>query len=93
MKAASKAGSGLGALAAVACVACCALPVLIAAGVLSGGAAAVLAESMPVIAIALAVPAAAAFGVAAYRRARPGTCATEQGGCGGSSCGCTTGRS
>lgn len=86
MKTTSKAGTGLGALAAIACVACCALPVLIAAGVLSGAAATFLAGKMPVIAIVLAVFAVLAFSLAARRRRRRAAgcgdpCGT-QGGCG-----------
>ena len=95
MKTTSKTGTGLGVLAALACVGCCALPVLIAAGALSGGAAAFFADSMPAIAVALAVAAAAAFGWATYRRSRGTGCGTttETGGCGdGSGCGCATTR-
>jgi len=86
----SKTGTGLGALAAVACVACCALPVLIAAGILSGGAAVFLADSMPAIAIGFALAAAAAFGWAAWRRSRR---AAGCGGCGqgeSAACSCAT---
>lgn len=75
----SKAGTGLGALTAAACVACCALPALIAAGVLSGGAAVFLADSMPVIAVVLAVSAAVTFGWAAYRRSRISSCGRRRG--------------
>ena len=69
MKTVSKSGAGLASLAGIACLACCALPALIAGGVLSGGVATFLADRMPVIAIALAVLAALAFGLAARRKA------------------------
>jgi mercuric ion transport protein len=75
-----KGGRGLAGLAGIACVACCALPVLIAGGVLSGSAATFLADKMPTIAITLAVLAALAFGLAARRKA------TGTSGC-GDSCG------
>lgn len=99
MKALSKSGAGLAGLAGIACLACCALPVLIAGGVVSGGAATFLADRMPVIAIVLAVLAALAFGLAARRKAigntrcqgrchRTGTgTGTDEGACG---CGART---
>ncbi|MQY05780.1 hypothetical protein [Actinomadura macrotermitis] len=68
-------GPGLGILAAAACAACCALPVLTAAGVLSGGTAVLLADGLP---LAAALAAVAAFAWAAYRKRR---------GCGGSCAG------
>lgn len=74
----SRSGSGLAALAGIACVACCALPVLVS-GVLSGAGAVFLADEMPVIAIALAIMAAVAFGMAARRKV-----IGDKGGCGGS---------
>ncbi|TMQ92216.1 hypothetical protein ETD83_27715 [Actinomadura soli] len=82
MKIASRAGTGFGTLAAVACVACCALPVLIAAGVLSGGAAAFLADRMPLVAVGLTVLAVAAFAVAARRRTGARGCGSKASGCG-----------
>ncbi len=91
MKTVSKSGTGLASLAGIACLACCALPALIAGGVLSGGVATFLTDRMPVIAIALAVLAALAFGLAARRKAiGPAGCA---GSCGRSgvdtACECT----
>ncbi|MCD0449061.1 hypothetical protein LO762_07645 [Actinocorallia sp. API 0066] len=62
------AGAGLGVLAVLACVACCALPVLIAAGVVSGAGAAVLVERMPLVAALLGAAAVAVFALAARRR-------------------------
>jgi mercuric ion transport protein len=83
MKTVSKSGTWLATAAGVACVACCALPILITAGVLGGGAVAFLAANLPVVAIALAVPAVAAFALAARRRARARPCSCDaQGGCG-----------
>ncbi|UGQ11821.1 hypothetical protein LO772_34495 [Yinghuangia sp. ASG 101] len=55
--------------AGAACVACCALPALIAAGLL-GGAAAGLAAWLPAAAIVLAIAAAAVFTLG-HPRARP----------------------
>ena len=88
---ASRAGTGLGALAALACVACCGFPVLITAGILSGGTAAFLAGSLPVIASVLAGAAVLTFAVAAHRKARGASCASAGcGSAGDSSCGCQT---
>lgn len=88
----SKTGTGLGGLAALACVACCALPILITAGVLSGGGAVFLADKMPAIAVVLAVAAGGTFAFAAWRRSRrPGCAKTARtgDGCGGQGgCGC-----
>ncbi|GAA3221495.1 hypothetical protein [Actinocorallia longicatena] len=90
----SKTGTGLGLMAAVACVACCALPILVTAGILSGGGAVLLADKMPLIAGVLAAAAAGVFAFAAWRRSHRTSCAktTETGGgCGGQSgCGCAT---
>jgi len=73
-------------LAGAACVACCALPALVAAGVLGGGALAVAAW-LPTVAVILALAAAGVFGWARWHRSR----AVENGhGCTGSSCGCGT---
>lgn len=74
-------------LAAAACVACCALPALVTAGLLGGGALAVAAW-LPTVALVLAVAAAAVFGWAWWRRAH----AAKSGqGCAGSACGCGSG--
>ncbi|MFI0451856.1 hypothetical protein [Actinomadura sp. 6N118] len=75
----AKSGAGLGVLAGAACVACCALPVLIGTGVLSGGAAALLADKLPLVAIALAVAAAAVLLLAARRTTRRTSCAGQCG--------------
>ncbi|MEU1605756.1 hypothetical protein [Micromonospora matsumotoense] len=75
--------SGLTGLAAVACAACCAIPLLLAAGVLSGAGWAAAGAWMPGIAIALAALAGGAWWWTARRR--------HHGGCaGGTSCGCST---
>ncbi|MEO3784177.1 hypothetical protein ABGB12_12650 [Actinocorallia sp. B10E7] len=90
----SKTRAGLGVLAAVACAACCALPVLIAAGALSGAGAAVLADKMPMIAAVLAAAAVAVFAFAAWRRRRGPGCGSD--GCGtpgkGTACSCADAR-
>jgi mercuric ion transport protein len=76
--------SGLTGLAGVACAACCAIPLLLAAGVLSGAGWAAAGAWMPGIAVALAALAGGAWWWTARRRHRGG-CA------GGTSCGCSTG--
>lgn len=73
--------SGLTGLAGLACAACCAIPVLLAAGVLSGAGWAAAGAWMPGIAVALAASAGGAWWWAHRRRHRSG-CA------GGSSCTC-----
>lgn len=80
---ASRTGAGLGVPVALACIGCCALPILITAGVLSGGAAVFLADRMPALAAVLAAATAGVFAWAAYRRSRrPGrTTTSEPGGC------------
>ena len=75
--------SGLTSLAGLACAACCAIPLLLAAGVLSGAGWAAAGAWMPGIAVALAALAGAAWWRARRRRHR--------GGCsGGASCACGT---
>lgn len=69
-------------LAGAACVACCALPALVAAGLLGGGALAVAAW-LPTLAVA----AVALVGWTRWRRARADE---NTHGCAGSSCGCAT---
>lgn len=88
MKMSSKGGTRLGVLAGAACVACCALPLMIGAGMLSGGAAALLADTMPLIAAALAVAAVAAFVLATRRKTRPAGCAGQCGS--GAACKCAS---
>jgi len=76
--------SGLTGLAGLACAACCAIPVLLAAGLLSGAGWAVAGAWMPGVAVALAALAGGAWWWAARRRHRNG-CA------GGTGCGCSPG--
>jgi mercuric ion transport protein len=74
--------SGLTGLAGLACAACCAIPVLLAAGVLSGAGWAAAGAWMPGIAVALIALAAGAWWVSRRR---------HRGGCvGGTTCGCAT---
>jgi hypothetical protein len=74
--------SGLTGLAGLACAACCAIPLLLAAGVLSGAGWAAAGAWMPGAAIALAALAGGAWWWASRR---------HRGGCaGGASCGCSS---
>jgi len=73
--------SSLSSLAGVACAACCAIPVLLAAGVLSGAGWAAAGAWMPGIAIVLTGLAIGAWWWARHRRHRAG-CA------GGAGCAC-----
>ncbi len=57
----------LAGLSALACVACCALPALIAAGVVGGGLWAWLGGALPAIAVGTAVAAAGAWWWADHR--------------------------
>ncbi|MGC5309823.1 hypothetical protein [Micromonospora zamorensis] len=75
---------GLTGLAGLACAACCAIPLLLAAGILSGAGWAAAGAWMPGIAIALAALAGGAWWWAS-RRSHRGGCA------GGSGCGCSAG--
>jgi mercuric ion transport protein len=70
-----------GALAALACAACCALPLLIAAGVLTGAGAAILRQTLLAVAAGLAVLALGMWWW--HRRA-----AATDSGCGESGCDC-----
>jgi hypothetical protein len=72
--------SSLTGLAGVACAACCVIPLLLAAGVLSGAGWAVAVAWLPGVAVVLAVLAGAAWW--ARRRQHHGGCA------GGGACGC-----
>jgi mercuric ion transport protein len=74
--------SGLTGLAGLACAACCAIPVLLAAGVISGASWAVAVAWMPGIAVTLAALAGAAWWWTARGRHRAG--------CTGDTCSCTT---
>ena len=76
-----------GGLAALACAACCALPILIAAGVLTGAGAAILEKTLLAVAAGLA---ALALGMWWLHRRRAAHRAAASGagcGCGGSGCG------
>ncbi|WP_433796403.1 hypothetical protein [Actinoplanes sp. CA-252034] len=72
--------SGLAGLAGLACAACCVIPVLLAAGLLSGAGWAAAGAWMPGIAVALATSAGGAWWWTARRR--PGA------GCAGDGCAC-----
>ncbi|WP_285559204.1 hypothetical protein [Actinoplanes regularis] len=74
--------SGLTGLAAIACAACCVLPMLLAAGALSGAGWAVAGDWMPGITVALAAGAGGAWWWASRRRHRAG--------CAGGGCACGT---
>jgi high-affinity Fe2+/Pb2+ permease len=75
-----------GGLAALACAACCALPLLIAAGVLTGAGAAILEQILLAVAAGLAV---LALGMWWLHRRRSAQRAGGAGcGCAGSGCGC-----
>jgi Flp pilus assembly protein TadB len=77
-----------GAVAALACAACCALPLLIAAGVLTGSGAAILAKTLYAVAVALVTVALGMWWLHRRRSARRAAAAGT--GCGyiGSGCGC-----
>jgi hypothetical protein len=75
--------TGLGSLAGVACAACCAIPLLIAAGVLGGTGWAATGRFMPGVAIGLAATAGLAWWWARTRRIH----AT---GCAGGGCSCSS---
>lgn len=72
-----------GGLAALACAACCALPALIAAGVLTGAGAAILEKALLAVAAGLAALALGMWWL--HRRRSAQRAATTGGGCG---CGC-----
>ncbi len=75
-----------GGLAALACATCCALPLLIAAGVLTGAGAALLEKTLLAVAAGLVV---LALGMWWLHRRRPALRAGDCGcGCTGSGCGC-----
>jgi len=77
-----------GALAVLACAACCAIPVLIAAGVLTGAGAAILEQTLLAVAAGLAVAALGMWWLHRRRSARRAATAAAGCGCGGSGCGC-----
>ena len=72
-----------GILAAVACAACCALPLLIAAGVLTTAGAAVLEQTLYAVAAGLAVLALGMWWLHRRRTAQRATAAGPACGCGG----------
>jgi hypothetical protein len=76
-----------GGLAALACAACCALPVLIAAGVLTGAGAAVLEKTLLAVAAGLGTAALGMWWLHRRRSARRAAAAGAGCGCGGSGCG------
>ncbi|WP_433359430.1 hypothetical protein ACQPZX_24955 [Actinoplanes sp. CA-142083] len=76
-----------GGLAALACLACCALPLLIAAGVLTGAGAALLQRTLVAVAAGLATLALGMWWL--HRRRSTRRAAASAGcGCGGAGCGC-----
>jgi hypothetical protein len=76
--------AGLTGLAALACAACCALPVLLAAGVIGGTGAVALTGVMPTVALILGGVAVLAWGLVWFLRSRK-----QATGCaGGAGCGC-----
>lgn len=77
-----------GGLAALACAACCAIPLLIAAGVLTGAGAAVLEQTLLAVAAGLAVLALGMWWLHRRRTARRAAAAGAGCGCGGAGCGC-----
>jgi mercuric ion transport protein len=74
---------GLGGLTGVACALCCAIPLLLAAGVLGGAGWALLGRVLPGVAVALAAATALAWW---WAKRRPAHAA----GCGGGDCSCST---
>ena len=72
--------SGLAMLGISGCVLCCALPILLAAGVLTGSAAAFLADWLPGVAAGLIAAAAVAWWWTSRRRHRCGSCGESNNG-------------
>ncbi|MBO3742669.1 hypothetical protein [Actinoplanes flavus] len=77
-----------GGLAALACAACCALPVLIAAGVLTGAGAAILEKTLLVVATGLAVLALGMWWLHRRRTVQRAAASGAGCACGSSGCGC-----
>jgi high-affinity Fe2+/Pb2+ permease len=77
-----------GGLAALACAVCCALPVLIAAGVLTGAGAALLEKTLLAVAASLAVLAMGMWWLHRRRSAQRAAAADADCGCGSRGCGC-----
>jgi len=76
-----------GGLAALACAACCALPLLIAAGVLTGAGAAILEKTLLAVAASLAALALGMWWLHRHRAAQRAAASGVGCGCGGSGCG------
>ncbi|MEU8001445.1 hypothetical protein AB0B66_09830 [Catellatospora sp. NPDC049111] len=74
--------SGLGGLTGLACVLCCAIPLLLAAGIVGGAGWAALGQVMPGIAVALAALTALAWWRSSRRRS------AHAGACPGGACSC-----
>lgn len=74
-----------GALAALACAACCALPVLVAAGLLTGAGAAIARDALVAATAILATAALAMWWLHRHRSIRR---ATAHAGCGPGGCDC-----
>jgi hypothetical protein len=77
-----------GGLAALACAACCALPLLIAAGVLTGASAAILEKTLLAVAAGLAALALGMWWLHRRRATRRAAASGTGCGCGASGCGC-----
>lgn len=73
--------SGLGGLAGLACALCCAIPLLLAAGILGGTGWGALGQILPGVAVALAAATALAWW---WNRRRP----AHASGCSGGDCSC-----
>jgi high-affinity Fe2+/Pb2+ permease len=79
----------IGGLAALACAACCAIPLLIAVGVLTGAGAAILEQTLLAVAAGLVVVAVGMWWLHRHRNAqRAATAGGANCGCGGRGCGC-----
>jgi hypothetical protein len=78
-----------GGLAALACAACCALPLFIAAGVLTGAGAAILEKTLLAVSAGLVVVALGMWWLHGRRTAQRAAAAGRGScGCGGGGCGC-----
>lgn len=76
-----------GILAGVACAACCAIPLLIAAGVLTGAGAAIMEKTLYAVAAGFVVLALSTWWLHRRNSARKAA-AAGTGGCGGGNCSC-----
>ena len=76
-----------GGLAALACAACCAIPLLIAAGIVTGASAAILEKTFLAVAVGLAVAALGMWWLHRRRSARLAAAAGTICGCGRAGCG------